>query len=275
MLEVNKITFEDNLNFKLYIKLFDQKVGIPIFNDIEKFKSHDEVEINLSKIFYFFTTENTHLKHILKNEEVDFRIVINDDWFNPLAQCVTTCLSFFDHETATKTARVKNTLNFFSNALKYFKCQVYVGLNNDGEILAENIPLYNFKLTNSIYLTDSDYFSYHPLPDDWYELFMPSDASIEDFHDYNLETMIDKIIHDLEFRDKKKKQDTAEEEIYDPYDTLVQIQGKKSLISKIKSIPVILDKKYIDKSKISKSLKIIILHRHQDETSDCCPCQQI
>ena len=43
------------------------------------------------------------------------------------------------------------------------------------------------------------------------------------------------------------------DEIYDPYETLVQVQGKKRLISKIKSIPVIQDMRYVDKNKLSNS----------------------
>jgi hypothetical protein len=205
MLEIKKFTFEENLNYKLYIKIFDQKFGIPIFNGLENFTEENEVEINRSKIFYFFTTESSNLKQVLKNEEVDFRIVLNEDWQNPVAQCVTTCLSFYDKDAAAKTSRVKNTLNFFSQTLKYFKCQVYIGLNNDGEIMSDNIPLFNYKLLNTIYLTEIDYYSYHPLPDDWYELFVPPNTSIVENQDNNLEAIIDNIIHDLEFNDKKKK----------------------------------------------------------------------
>lgn len=256
MIELDKLAFEDRFNYKLYIKLFDQKFGIPIFTDIEKFKAQDEIEINLSKIFYFFTLDNSTLKQILKNEEVDFRIVINDDWANPLAQCVTTCLSFYENESATKTARVKNTLNFFSNELKYFKCQVYVGLNNDGEIQSKEMPFYPHKTFNSILLTDQDYFSYHPLPDDWYELFVQPDTRMDEFYDFNLDQAIDKIIYDLEYRKVTRKEKEIikknEEKIYDPYETLVKIQEKRNLISKIKSIPVIQDKKYIDSRKQSK-----------------------
>lgn len=205
MIELEKLNFDDKTNYKLYVKIFDQKINIPILNDMQKFKSSDEVELNLSKIFYFFTNEHSNLKQILKNEEVDFRIVVNDDWNNPIAQCQTMCLASFDLET--KTVCVKNTLNFFSNELKYFKCQVYIGMSNDGNILSETMPLYNYKLTNSIYLTDSDYYSHHPLPDDWYELFIPSGTRIEDDNDYDLDKMVDQIIYDLEFTDKRKKKD--------------------------------------------------------------------
>lgn len=204
-MEIDKLIFDETTNYKIYIKLFNQKIGIPIFNDLEKFVSKDEVELNLSKIFYFFTNENSNLKQILKNEEVDFRVVLNDDWNNPVAQCQTMCLSVFDPDT--KTVRVKNTLNFFSSIIKYFKCQVYVGLTNDGTILSENIPLYSYKLTNSIFLTDHDYYSYHPLPDDWYELFIPADSHIEEDANYDLDLLIDKMIDDLEFSDKRKKND--------------------------------------------------------------------
>ncbi len=205
MVQLDRLIFDETKNYKLYIKLFDQKIGIPILEDLEKFISSDEVELNLSKIFYFFTNEFTNLKQFLKNEEVDFRIVINDDWSNPVAQCQTNCLSFFDPETTTVC--VKNTLNFFSNELKYFKCQVYIGLTNDGNILSENLPFYGYKLSNSVFLTDNDYFSYHPLPDDWYELFIQPDTRIEDDIDYDLDKMIDKIILDLEFADKRKVQE--------------------------------------------------------------------
>lgn len=203
MIDIEKLQFEEKINYKLYIKLFDQKCDIPIFTDINKFVSNDEVEINMSKIFYFFTTENTNLKQILKNEEVDFRIVMNDDWNNPIAQCQTTCLSFFDPETAT--VRVKNTLNFFSNHMKYFKCQVYIGLNNDKNILAENLPFYSYKLTNTIFLTDQDYYSHHPLPDDWYELFIPPESQVEDEYIYDLDQVLDNLVKELEIKVTKKK----------------------------------------------------------------------
>ncbi len=106
MIDLEKIDFSKKRNFKLYIKLFDQKIGFQIFDEVDKFKSSDEVEINLSKIFYFFTqklnpSSNQSLKQFFKNEEVDFRIVIDDDWNNPLAQCQTMCLSFFEPDSET------------------------------------------------------------------------------------------------------------------------------------------------------------------------------
>ncbi len=82
----------------------------------------NEVELNLAKMFYFFSDENSNVKQILKNEVVDFRIVVNDDWYNPLAQCQSTTFSSFDLEN--KNVRIKTTLNFFSPEIKFFKCQV-------------------------------------------------------------------------------------------------------------------------------------------------------
>ncbi len=55
-----------------------------------------------------------------------------------------------------------------------------------------------------------------------------------------------------------------EDEIYDPYQTLVQIQGKKNLISKIKSIPVIIDKKYIKKD--IAGMNVLLLSRIEIKT---------
>jgi len=81
-----------------------------------------EVELNLAKMFYFFSDNNSNIKQILKNEVVDFRIVINDDWHNPLAQCQTSCFATFDLES--KNVRIKTTLNFFSPQITRFKCQV-------------------------------------------------------------------------------------------------------------------------------------------------------
>ncbi len=185
----------------MYIKLFDQKYGIPIFTDINKFKSTDEVEINLSKIFYFFTRENSNLKQVLKNEEVDFRVVINDDWHSPLAQCVTTCLAFYENENSSKTARVKNTLNFFSSQMKYFKCQVYVGLNYDGPIYTNDMPFYDYKFSEIIYLTNQNYFSHHELPNGWYELFAKDYTPVTDLQEQEqkFEEEIKKITADDEF----------------------------------------------------------------------------
>ncbi len=79
-------------------------------------------------------------------------------------------------------------------------------MNNDGEILSEHMPLYDYKLLNTIYLADIDYFSHHPLPNDWFELFLPPDTTLG-IYDYeiNLEAMIDEIIKDLECPSKNKR----------------------------------------------------------------------
>ena len=48
---------------------------IPIFEKMTNNKaatSNNEVELNLAKVFYFFTNETSNLKHILKNEIVLF-----------------------------------------------------------------------------------------------------------------------------------------------------------------------------------------------------------
>jgi hypothetical protein len=212
MFDWKKFKFDEKTNYKLYIKIFDQLVGIPIFAEMKKFISSDEVEINLSKIFYFFSNEYTNLKQILKNEEIDFRIVINDDWRNPIAQCQTMCLSFYDEGIKGKPMRVKNTLNFFSSEVKHFKCQAYIGLNNDGDVLVENFHLYGYKFPNPVFLTDLDYYSFHPLPNDWYELFAPQESEIEQEERnknkesfLDIEEMIDKIIYELELNDSRKK----------------------------------------------------------------------
>ena len=76
---------------------------------------------------------------------------------------------------------------------------------NDGPIVADNINLYNYKLSNSILLSDEDYYSHHPLPDDWFELFLPEGMSLEDENDNFAEKAIDKIIADLDFKVVKKK----------------------------------------------------------------------
>ena len=207
MIDLEKIDFNKTKNFKLYIKLFDQKVGFQIFDTVDKFKSSNEVEINLSKIFYFFTSnlpnDNQSLKNFFKNEEVDFRIVIDDDWNNPLAQCQTMCLSFFDPES--DTLRVKNTLNFFSSEMKHFKCQVYIGLKNDNQVVSNDMNFYNYDPQSLIYLTYKNYFSYHAFPSDWYELFLPQDYHIEEEdNDYDLDLIINRFINEIEFNDKKK-----------------------------------------------------------------------
>lgn len=232
-------------NYKLYITLFNQKIAIPIFTEMKQFLSKDEVEINSSKIFYFFSTENSNIKQILRNEEVDFRIVLNDKWNEPLASCKTTCFSCYEDNVKEKPMTSRTVLNFFSDYIKHFKCQVFIGLKNDGMVQTENLQMYCYKLPNPIYITDLDYYSYHSLPNDWYELYIPPDTKIEDEANYEIEKIIDNIINNLEGKEKKKKENN-DDEVYDPYDLLVQIQNKNDIINKIESLPIVKDKEFIE-----------------------------
>ena len=111
--------------------------------------------------------------------------------------------------------------------------------------------MYCYKLPNPIYITDLNYYSYHILPNDWYELYVPPNTKIEDdMSNYNIEKQIDEIIEKLEGKDvKKKSKNVDEDEVYDPYDLLVQVQNKNDIINKIESIPIVLDKNFIDMKK--------------------------
>ena len=241
-------------NYKLYISIFNQKIGIPIFTEMKQFLSPNEVELNCSKIFYFFSSETSAVKQILKNEEVDFRIVLNDKYNEPLAQCKTTCFNNYEDSFKDKPMTTKKILNFFSDYIKHFKCQMYLGLKNDGIVQTENLQMYCHKLPNPIYLTDLNYYSYHTLPNDWYELYLPPDTNVEDdntINNYEIEKKIDDIILTLEGKEKKKKIQN-EDEVYDPYDLLVQVQNKNDIINKIESIPIVLDKNFLEMKREEK-----------------------
>ena len=238
-LELEKIQFDANTEYKFCIKVFDQKFSIPIFEDMKQIVSKDEVDLNFAKMFYFFSSDINSLKSLLKNEVVDFRIIRNDDWNNPVSQCQTQCFFFFESEPST--FRIKNIFNFFSDEMSFFKCQTYVGLTKDGEVSTSKMNLYNYRMKNNIYLTDPDYFSYHALPDDWYELFVPEDNTFKEEKMPDIEGLVNGIISNLGFSDwKTTKED--EKDIYDPYNELILMQNKKSSISKIKSIAMIQDK---------------------------------
>jgi len=241
-------------NYKLYISIFNQKIGIPIFTEMKQFLSPNEVELNTSKIFYFFSSETSAVKQILKNEEVDFRIVLNDKYNEPLAQCKTTCFNNYEDSFKDKPMTTKKILNFFSDYIKHFKCQMYLGLKNDGIVQTENLQMYCHKLPNPIYLTELNYYSYHTLPNDWYELYLPPDTNVEDdnaVNNYEIEKKIDDIILSLEGKEKKKKIQN-EDEVYDPYDLLVQVQNKNDIINKIESIPIVLDKNFLEMKREEK-----------------------
>ena len=241
-------------NYKLYISIFNQKIGIPIFTEMKQFLSSTEVELNTSKIFYFFSSETSAVKQILRNEEVDFRIVLNDKYNEPLAQCKTTCFNNYEDSFKDKPMTTKKILNFFSDYIKHFKCQMYLGLKNDGIVQTENLQMYCHKLPNPIYLTELNYYSYHTLPNDWYELYLPPDTNVEDdnaINNYEIEKKIDDIILTLEGKEKKKKIQN-EDEVYDPYDLLVQVQNKNDIINKIESIPIVLDKNFLEMKKEEK-----------------------
>ena len=66
---------------------------------------------------------------------------------------------------------------------------------------------------------------------------------------------MDKIIYGKRYNSNmnkyQKEKISKEETVYDPYETLVQIQDKNNLISKIKSIPVIYDKNFEDRKRSS------------------------
>ena len=64
---------------------------------------------------------------------------------------------------------------------------------------------YNYDPQSLIYLTNKNYFAYHALPSDWYELFLPEDHNMEEEdNDYDLDLIINRFINDIEFNDKKK-----------------------------------------------------------------------
>ena len=241
-------------NYKLYISIFNQKIGIPIFTEMKQFLSQSEVELNTSKIFYFFSSESSAIKQILRNEEVDFRIVLNDKYNEPLAQCKTCCFNNYEDSFKDKPMTTKKILNFFSDYIQHFKCQMYLGLINDGIVQTENLPMYCHKLPNPIYLTELNYYSYHTLPNDWYELYLPPDTNVEDdnaINNYEIEKKIDDIILTLEGKEKKKKM-LSDDEVYDPYDLLVQVQNKNDIINKIESIPIVLDKNFLEMKREEK-----------------------
>lgn len=238
-IELEKLKFEDKIEYKFCVKVFDQKFSIPIFEDAKKIVAKDEIELNFSKMFYFFSSDVNTLKSVLKNEVVDFRIIRNDDWNNPIAQCQTQCFFFFESEPAT--FRIKNIFNFFSDEMSFFKCQTYIGLTKDGEVSTNRLNLYNYRMLNNIYLTEPEYFSYHPLPDDWYELFVPEENNFKEEVEPDIEGLVNNIINNLGFSEGKENKDD-ENDIYDPYDELVQMQNKKTAISKIKSIAMITDR---------------------------------
>lgn len=241
-IDVGNVEFNSSTEYKLYIKVFDEKFSIPIFEDKKKIISKEEIELNFAKIFYFFSSEVSSLKSILKNEVVDFRIVKNDNYDQPFAQCQTQCFFFFENDT--KTFRIKNIFNFFSDEINFFKMQIYIGLTNDGDVSTNKMVLYNYKLLGNIYLTDPMYYSYHPLPDDWHELFVPEGIDFKELQNQSIneiDQVINDIVNNLGFTDSRKAK-TNDDDIYDPYYQLVQLHEKKNTISKIKSIAMIQDK---------------------------------
>ena len=167
-------------NYKLCISLFKQKISLPIFTEMKQFIKEDEVELNTSKIFYFFSpADKPSIKQIMRNEEVDFKIILNDKMNDPIASCTTKCFSYFEDNVKYEPMTSKTVLNFFSDYVPHFKCQVYIGIKCDNEIQSDQLPLFCYGLPNPIYLTELNYYSYHTLPNDWYELFTPGEKDKE------------------------------------------------------------------------------------------------
>ena len=55
----------------------------------------------------------------------------------------------------------------------------------------------------------------------------------------------------MEGKEKKKKMQ-SDDEVYDPYDLLVQVQNKNDIINKIESIPIVLDKNFLEMKREEK-----------------------
>jgi len=118
--------------YSLYITFLDKFFSIPILNEPRKILNKEEIEINMSKIYYFFTNSNNQnncskkeLKKILTTETIDIRFVLNDDFNNPISSCQTILLNYLDFDD-DKSIICKKTLNFFSSdkRIKYFICHV-------------------------------------------------------------------------------------------------------------------------------------------------------
>ena len=78
-----------------------------------------------------------------------------------------------------------------------------------------------------------------------------TELSKQKIYNYEIEKKIDDIILTLEGKEKKKKIQN-EDEVYDPYDLLVQVQNKNDIINKIESIPIVLDKNFLEMKKEEK-----------------------
>lgn len=137
-------------NYQLSVTLFNQRLTIPIFNETKNFVSKDEIEVNSAKIFYFFSSESSNVKQILQNEEIDFRIILHNKWNEPLALCKASCFSCYDDGVKEKLLTSKVILNFFSDYIKHFKCQLYLGRKNDGLVNTESLQMFFYKFPKLI-----------------------------------------------------------------------------------------------------------------------------
>lgn len=271
-------------NYKLVIKIFKQQIELPIFTEMKDFTKKDEVELNVSKIIYFFTpTENCNVREILKKEQIEFKIVLNDKYNDPIGSCLTKCFSCFEECGKVPTITSKNVLNFFSDYVPNFKCQAHIGVQMDNKIHSNDMNLYayyNYDNKEKIYLTDNDYYSFDPLPPDWYELFKSNDtinSNQDDDLDIKIENITNSIVASLsntgskrkhlkdknskdlftllvneQKKDKQSNVENDEDNVYDPYDLLVEIQKKNEAINKIESIPILIDKNFVDMKLESK-----------------------
>ncbi|MCQ2819466.1 MAG: hypothetical protein MJ252_19560, partial [archaeon] len=269
-------------NYKLCISLFKQKFFLPIFTQMKDFTEEDEVSLNTSKIFYFFSpVDKASIKQIMRNEEVEIKIVLNDKMNDPIASCTTKCFTYFEDNVRNEPMTSKTVLHFFSDYVPDFKCQVYIGIKCDDEIQSEQLQLFCYGLPDPIYLTSSDYYSHHPLPNDWYELFNPPDQKDkdksnnyinEDTVQIDIDNLVNAIVDNLEQNKGKKKKGQEKEgnelfnilvqaqkkkgetgknvnpddKVYDPYDLLVEIQHKNETIHKIESLPIVMDKSFME-----------------------------
>ena len=132
---------------------------------------HKEPIYRLTRLYYFFATENTEVRRFARTCESDFRLTSSPDWEHCIAKGTCHPLSNFtcDMQDNDAICQPFEVLLFDGDEL-VVRVMVIVGLAKDREVNVRKMPISIARL-QGLYVPEASYINSEPLPAVWIEAF--------------------------------------------------------------------------------------------------------
>ncbi len=134
-------------------------------------------KLNSIRVHYFFSATR-NIDDMLKTALVDLRLTEGSDSDSPTIFQGNALLlqDFFPSYIACPNmVAPKLSYLFAPKADSHVTIQIIVGLACDGPVETENLTLYKHDSQNYVYFADDSFYTSHPFPDAWIEMFRTND----------------------------------------------------------------------------------------------------